>query len=116
MVGSDSRNVLRRTNPQPNPRKRVIAAAAAALCAPLLVFWIAAAAHSQQLNSILFGDRHSFVRDVFPTFVLPAIALALGAWEITRNGRPRRKDLLIITIGAVGLSFILVVGYFATVY
>jgi hypothetical protein len=93
-----------------------MAAAAAALCAPLLVFWIAAAAHSRELNSILFGDSHSFVRDVFPTFVLPAIALALGAWEITRNGRPRRKDLLVVVLGVVGLSFILMVGYIATVY
>lgn len=48
------------------------------------------------------------------TIVLFILALALGAWEITRHGGPKRKDLLVVVLGFVGLSFIVIVGYLAS--
>lgn len=65
------------------------------------------------IPSLLLRLAPALVRDAWPTVALTSVALMLGAWELTRQGGPKRKDLLIVALGFLGLSFIFIVGYLA---
>ena len=82
------------------------------LLLPLAAFWISVIAQSATLSRLLFGPRHTPLRDLLPTVILPGVALLLSVARLrVSTVDEAERNVTRAVIGVVTTSYLVILGY-----
>lgn len=82
------------------------------LLLPLAAFWVSVVTQSQSLSRLLFGATHTRFRDLLPTVILPAAALALSVARLRVSGiTDEERNVTRAVMAIVATSYLIMLGY-----
>lgn len=92
--------------------RRVYWTAVVLLLLPLATFWVGVITRSESISRLLFGSRHTALRDLLPTVLLPAVALLLSVARLrVSTVDETERNVIRAVIATLATSYVVMLVY-----